>query len=114
MLCGGRTFPWFFKPGEARPITSGSLSGKAVIGRKIIHIHDALAIADTELPDSQLAINREKIRTSLAIPLLRGETILGGFIARRDVVRDFTDRQIALLKTFADQAVIALENVHVI
>ena len=83
-----------------------------MIGRKIVHIHDAFAVADTELPDSRLAIKREKIRTSLAIPLLRGETILGVFIARRDVVRDFTDRQIALLKTFADQAVIAIENVR--
>ena len=101
-----------FKPGEALPITSGRLSGKAVIGRKIVHIHDALAVADTELPDSRLAIKREKIRTSLAIPLIRGETILGVFIARRDVVRDFTDKQIALLKTFADQAVIAIENVR--
>ena len=101
-----------FKPGETLPITSGRLSGKAVIGRKIVHIHDALAVADTELPDSRLAIKREKIRTSLAIPLLRGETILGVFIARRDVIRDFTDKQIALLKTFADQAVIAIENVR--
>ena len=101
-----------FKPGEALPITCGRLSGKAVIGRKIVHIHDALAVADTELPDSRLAIKREKIRTSLAIPLMRGETILGVFIARRDVVRDFTDKQIALLQTFADQAVIAIENVR--
>jgi two-component system NtrC family sensor kinase len=101
-----------FKPGETLPITSGRLSGKAVIGRKIVHIHDALAVADTELLDSRLAIKREKIRTSLAIPLLRGQTVLGVFIARRDVVRDFTDKQIALLKTFADQAVIAIENVR--
>jgi GAF domain-containing protein len=43
---------------------------------------------------------------------LSGETILGVFIARRDVVQDFTDKQIALLKTFADQAVITIENVR--
>ncbi|MEJ2375655.1 MAG: GAF domain-containing protein, partial [Pseudolabrys sp.] len=95
--------------GESRPVTEGSLSGRAVIGREIIHFHDALAVAD-ELPDSRAAIERENIRTSLAIPLMRGDALLGVFVARRNVVRDFTDKQIALLKTFADQAVIAIEN----
>ena len=103
-----------FKPGEARPITSRSLSGVAVIGRKIVHIHDALAVADAELPDSRIAIEREKIRTALAIPLLRGEEALGVFIARRDVVRDFTDKQIELLTNFAAQAVIAIENTRLL
>ena len=100
------------KTGESRPISAASLSGKAVIGRKIIHVHDGLAVADTEFADSREAIKREKIRTALAVPLMRGDKALGVMVVRRDVVRDFTDKQIDLLKTFADQAVIAIENVR--
>src|SRR6185436_2105175 len=46
--------------GEARPITRGSLSGSAIIGRKIVHVRDALAVAETRFPDSRAAIEREK------------------------------------------------------
>jgi GAF domain-containing protein len=102
------------KLGETRPITERSLSGKAVIVRKVIHIHDALAVADTEFLDSREAIKREKIRTSLAIPLMRGDTLHGVMTLRRDVVRDFTDKQIGLLKDFAAQAVIAIENTRLL
>ena len=102
------------KLGETRPITEQSLSGKAVIVRRVIHIHDALTVADTELLDSREAIKRENIRTSLAIPLMRGDTLHGVMILRRDVVRDFTDKQIRLLKDFAAQAVIAIENARLL
>jgi two-component system NtrC family sensor kinase len=102
------------KLGETRPITERSLSGKAIIGRKVIHIHDALTVADTELLDSREAIKREKIRTALAIPLMRGDMLHGVMTLRRDVVRDFTDEQIDLLKDFAAQAVIAIENTRLL
>ncbi|HYI28603.1 MAG TPA: GAF domain-containing protein, partial [Bradyrhizobium sp.] len=100
--------------GEARPITRGSLSGSAIIGRKIVHVRDSLAAAKTRFPDSRAAIRREKIRTSLAVPLLRGQIAYGVIVVRRDVVCAFSDRQIALLKTFADQAVIAIENARLL
>ena len=103
-----------YKPGESQPITSKTLSGKAVIDRKIIHVRDALALADTKFSDHRAAIKRQKIRTALAIPLMRGETVLGVFIARRAVVRDFTTKQIELLKNFANQAVIAIENTRLL
>jgi signal transduction histidine kinase len=100
--------------GETRPIARGSLSGSAIIGRKIVHVRDALAVAKTRFPDSRTAIKRERIRTSLAVPLLRGKTAYGVIVVRRDVIRPFSASQIALLKTFANQAVIAIENVNLL
>jgi GAF domain-containing protein len=99
---------------EARPITRGSLSGSAIIRRKVVHVRDALAVAAKRFPDSRVAIEREKIRTSLAVPLLRGKTAYGVIIVRRDVVRAFPDSQISVLKTFASQAVIAIENTRLL
>ena len=97
---------------EARPIRRGSLSGHAIIDRKVVHVRDALAVAATRFPDSRAAIERERIRSSLAVPLLRGKVAYGVIVVRRDVVRPFSEAEIALLKTFADQAVIAIENVN--
>jgi len=100
------------KLGETRPITRGSLTGRAITERDTIHVNDSLAIAETEYPDSRLAIERQGIRTSLSVPLLLGESVLGAIVVRRAEVRPFSDKQITLLKTFADQAVIAIENVR--
>jgi two-component system, NtrC family, sensor kinase len=96
---------------DTRPITSGSLSGQAIVTRQIVHFHDALSVADVEFPDSKHAIKREGIRTAIAVPLLRGDVALGAIVVRRTEVRPFSHNQIALLKTFADQGVIAIENV---
>src|SRR5262249_35091710 len=67
---------------------------------------------DTEFPGSKLVQQRWGTRTILAVPLLREEVPLGAIVIPRREVRPFSDRQIALVKTFADQAVIAIENVR--
>ena len=82
--------------------------GRALVERKPIHIPDGLLE-----PEPLASFSRQTgVRTLLATPLLREGTPIGGIIIWRDVVEPFTERQIELVKTFADQAVIAIENVR--
>jgi adenylate cyclase len=76
-----------------------------------VHVHDLRAAAD-EFPDGSERALRFGHRTTLGIPLLREDEAIGTLLIRRSEVRPFTDKQIALLTTFARQAVIAIENVR--
>ncbi len=101
------------EPGESLPLNRDSLIGRSIIDREVIHVRDAAMDLDpSEYPISVELQRRWGYRTSLSVPLLRDRVAIGGIAIRRTEVRPFTPKQIELLQTFADQAVIAIENVR--
>ncbi len=99
---------------ETRPLSPGSVSGRAILSGEIIHVDDLLALDETELPDVRITAAQQGVRTVLGVPLMRGATALGAIVLRRMTVRPFTDKQIELVQNFAAQAVIAIENTRLL
>ncbi|RIK31864.1 MAG: hypothetical protein DCC56_06710 [Anaerolineae bacterium] len=94
------------------PLDYGSVGARSILLRKAIHIHDIQAESDAEFPLSKKIHSQGNRRTILSAPLLREGNAVGTIVIRRSEVKPFTEKQIALLQTFASQAVIAIENVR--
>jgi len=91
------------------PAGRGSVVGRAVMQGGVIHIPDVLTDPDYKMTE---AATIGGMHTMLGVPLLREKTPIGVIVLQRKAVRPFTDKQIELVETFADQAVIAIENVR--
>ncbi|WP_091881203.1 GAF domain-containing protein [Bradyrhizobium sp. Rc2d] len=93
-----------------RSISVQSPSGRAISDRRTVHVHDLLGPEGDEFPTGREYALRSNVRTVLSVPLLREGESMGAIVLRRTEVRPFGEKQIALLQTFADQAVIAIGN----
>ena len=91
------------------PIERGWATGRAFVDRAPVHVHDLQAAAHEFPVGAEFAL-RLGHRTILAVPLLRENEAIGALAIRRTEVKPFTNKQIELVTTFADQAVIAIEN----
>ncbi|MGB6287919.1 MAG: GAF domain-containing protein, partial [Xanthobacteraceae bacterium] len=95
------------------PCTRGSVAGRTVLDRKPVHVTDLQAEAE-DFPEGSALARRLGHRTIAGVPLLREGVAVGTLQIRRAEVNPFTDKQMALLGTFAAQAVIAIENARLL
>jgi len=91
---------------------AGSIFGRALVEGRTIHIPDLLADPEYRQPDAAHVANVIGVRAGLGMPLMREGNVVGVLTVVRNEPRAFTQKQIELVETFADQAVIAIENVR--
>ena len=96
-------------PVDTLPLIRGTVAGRTVLDGRAFHIAD-LPAEDADFPESSENARRWGFRALLCVPLMRGGVAIGTIALRRREAQLFTERQVALLQTFADQAVIAIEN----
>ena len=98
--------------GMVLPLRRSSIAGRSVIDGTFVHVDDVLPLIDTEYPDIRDLQARIGFRTALNMPLLLDGEAKGVISLLRNEVRPFSPAEIGLLQTFADQAVIAIQNVR--
>ena len=106
-------FPGFTEYLAAHPFRPGpgTIAGRAAAEHRTVHVHDILDEPGYELSD---LVKQQGYRTVLAVPMLREQNSLGVITILKSNVDPFTEKQIELVTTFADQAVIAIENARLL
>ena len=94
------------------PINAASMTGRAFVERRCVHIEDVVPLLDTEYPEMRTFQQSFGFRSTLAVPMLRHGVPVGVIALFRNAVEPFSPAAIKLVQTFADQAVIAIHNVH--
>ena len=94
------------------PNDRNAVSGRAVADRLPVHLRDVLSDEGSEFPTAQEMARLNGFRSILGVPMIRNDEAVGAILLRRTEVHPFSDKQISLLQTFADQAVIAIGNVR--
>ena len=97
---------------ERTPIHPGrsSASARAALERRTVHVHDCMGDPEYSWGGKYV----DPVRTVLAVPILKGDDLLGMIVVYHLEVRPFTEKQIALVETFADQSAIAIENARLL
>jgi GAF domain-containing protein len=104
---------WFSAGGQGAELRPGrgSVSGRAAEERRTVHVHDVLTDPEYEVLEGQ---RHGGFRTGLGVPMLRDGSLVGVFFLTRTEPKPFTNDEIELVTTFADQAVIAIENTRLL
>ena len=96
--------------GTRRALNRESVTGRSILNSQTIHVRDLAR--DRRFPEGRRLAAKHGHRTTLGVPLLRDGKAIGALLLRRPDVRPFSEHQIDMVRTFADQAVIAIENVR--
>jgi GAF domain-containing protein len=94
------------------PINRNWVTGRAFVDKVPIHVYDLLSPEGEQFPLSRVTLQQEGYRTVLSVPMLREGESIGVIVLRRSELHPFSEKQIVLLQTFANQAVIAIGNVR--
>jgi two-component system, NtrC family, sensor kinase len=106
--------PQEFLEEARRPFSPGPAHERLVRGEPLVHIPDFLAVSSGSGSPASRALVALGVRTTLLVPLRRDTTLLGYIAANRLEVRPFSEKEIALLESFAAQAVIAMDNARLL
>ena len=91
------------------PLDHGSITGRVVRERRTVQVEDVQADADFKL---FIGVANDHRRSMLGVPLMLDDAVVGVIVVSRNIVQRFSEKQVELIETFADQAVIAIQNVR--